>query len=134
MKILDQIFDKTLIGVEKAMDLQLRRHEALSANIANVDTPQYRAVDLTFAGELKRAFSEEKQDLLRTNSKHLDLVSESGSHLIQDLSGATKADGNNVDLDIQMAKMNANMSKYTGAAQLLQARYRNVRMLLREVM
>jgi flagellar basal-body rod protein FlgB len=134
VKILDQIFDRTLSGVEKALDLRMRRHQALSANVANVDTPQYRAVELSFAGELKRAFSEPSEELLRTNSKHLDLVEDSGAHLVSDFSGATKADGNNVDLDLQLAKMNANMSKYTGAAQILQARYRNVRMLLREVM
>jgi len=133
MKLVNSLYESTFRGLEKAMELQLRRHEALTSNISNAETPQYRATDLTFAGELNRAFSGESEELRTTNSRHLDLVSESGSHLVADLSGATKGDGNNVDMDMQLAKMNANLGKYMGAAQLIQTKFRNIKSFLREV-
>jgi flagellar basal-body rod protein FlgB len=133
MSLVSSLYERTFEGLEKAMHLQLRRHEALSANVANAETPQYRAVELTFGGELKRAFHKEPSSLIKTDKKHLDLVADSSAHLIQDLSGATKGDGNNVDIDLQMAKLNSNLSKYLGAAQLIQAKFRGIKNLLREV-
>jgi flagellar basal-body rod protein FlgB len=133
MKLVNSLYEPTFQGLEKAMELQLRRHEALTSNISNAETPQYRATDLTFAGELNRAFSEGSEEMQKTNSRHLDLISETGSHLVPDLSGATKGDGNNVDVDMQLAKMNSNLGKYMGAAQLIQTKFRNIKNFLREV-
>jgi flagellar basal-body rod protein FlgB len=133
MKLITSLYEPTFAGLEKAMELQFRRHEALTSNITNAETPGYRAADLTFAGELNRAFEGEQDGLLKTNAKHIDLVSESGAHLVPDLSGATKGDGNNVDVDLQMAKMSSNMGKYVGAAQLIQTKFRNIKNFLREI-
>jgi len=133
MKLISSLYEPTFGGLEKAMELQLRRHEALTSNVANAETPGYRATDLTFAGELNRAFDGEQEELLKTNSKHIDIVSESGAHLVADLTGATKGDGNNVDIDLQMSKMSSNMGKYVGAAQLISTKFRNIKNFLREI-
>jgi flagellar basal-body rod protein FlgB len=133
MKIIESLYEPTFAGLEKSMELRFRRHEALTSNVANAETPGYRATELTFAGELNRAFDGAREELLRTNAKHIDLVSESGAHLVPDLTGATKGDGNNVDVDIQMAKLSSNMGRYVGTAQLIQTKFRNIKNLLREI-
>lgn len=118
--LIDRVFDKTFLGLQKTLDLTYKRQEALTANIANAETPAYRARDLNFAGELERAFSSQAGEMKKTNSRHLDVNNEAGvAHLTTDYSGATKADGNNVDIDIQMGKLARNSGRYSLAAELV---------------
>ncbi|MCO6432427.1 MAG: flagellar basal body rod protein FlgB [Deltaproteobacteria bacterium] len=117
---IDNFLDRTLPGLTKMLDLTWRRGEAISSNIANAETPGYRAVDLNFAGELNRAFESKRSALIaRTDSKHLDVTDNGNAHLIADLSGATKPDGNNVDIDIQMGRLTYNSGKYSAAANVI---------------
>jgi flagellar basal-body rod protein FlgB len=133
MRMLDSIFDRTVSGLTKAMDLAWKRNEAIAANIANAETPQYRAVDLNFGSELERAFnSTEPQDLLRTDSKHLDITNKSEAKLVADYSGTTKADGNNVDIDMQMVSLADNSGDFAKAAQLIRRQIGLVRTAIRE--
>ncbi|MCB9030576.1 MAG: flagellar basal body rod protein FlgB [Deltaproteobacteria bacterium] len=130
--MLDKIFDKTVPGLHKAMDLAWKRNNAIASNIANAETPQYRAMDLNFAGELEKAFSgDSSNNLMMTNSKHMELKSEGKSFLEEDLSGATKPDGNNVDLDIQMGKLMKNSGEFNTAASILRKKLRMTRMAIR---
>lgn len=117
--LFDKLFGSSINGVAKAMDLSWRRNQALSSNIANAETPQYRAVDLDFAGELEQAFGSTESTLRVTNPKHMDLGGGMHAHLIKDFSGMTKQDGNNVDLDIQMGKLAHNVGRYSSAATIL---------------
>ena len=132
--LINRLFDQTLPGLEKTLDLRWRRNQALTSNIANAETPQYRAVDLNFAGELDKAFHAGDSSLKRTNEKHLDLASNSQSHLVGDYSGATKADGNNVDLDIQMGKLSLNAGKYSIATSLVRKKLQMMRQAIRFAM
>lgn len=118
---IDRFLDKTFPGVAKAMDLTWRRNEAITSNVANAETPGYRAVDLNFTSELKKAFEEnpDTDGLKLTDSKHMDVASSSGAHLMQDFSGVTKADGNNVDIDIQMGRLAYNSGKYSTASSII---------------
>ncbi len=120
MKIFtDMLFDRTTKGLQKSMDLAWKRHEAITSNIANAETPGYRAVDVDFAGELDKAFEKDSSPMLKTNARHLDTGEAGNSHLVADLSGATKADGNNVDIDIQMGQLDFNRSAYIRGGDLL---------------
>jgi flagellar basal-body rod protein FlgB len=133
--MLSKIFDKTYPGLEKALDLHWKRNEAISSNIANAETPMYRAVDVDFAKELERAFGDKSSsNLMKTSSRHMELSSNSGSRFVPDLSGQTKADGNNVDLDIQMGKLAYNSGKYSIAANLVRKKLQILRDTIREAM
>jgi len=123
----DRLLGKSVTGLTKVLDLQLKRHEAIVSNIANAETPQYRAVEVSFAGELERAYGKSSSPVKKTNPKHMDLAENDGSHLVPDLSGATRADGNNVDIDIQMAKLADTNVKYTIAANLIRRKMQSIR-------
>lgn len=131
---IDGFFDRTFGGITKALDLTWRRNEAIVSNIANAETPQYRAVDLNFSSELERAFetSSESVPLSVTRPGHMDLSSSSGAHLMSDLSGATRADGNNVDIDIQMGRMAYNSGKYSTASNALRKQLSLLKNALRD--
>ena len=114
------------------MDLSLRRNETLTSNIANADTPQYRAVDLNFASELNRAFKQSGSDLVMTNPKHMDISRNAEAHLIADHSGITKSDGNNVDLDLQMGRLAYNSGRFSVAASLFRKQLTQIKNAIRE--
>ncbi len=125
MSLIDKLFDKTETGLEKALDLAHQRSQALISNISNAETPGYRAVDLDFKAELARAFNGQSgQELKKTDPRHMDVSSQSGARLVADNAGATKADGNNVDIDIMMTRMQQNQGRYTDAASILRKKLR----------
>lgn len=133
MTLIDKLLDKTMPGLEKAMDLTWKRNQAITANIANAETPMYRAVELNFSNELEKAFGSANSVTLKTDPRHMDLSSDSGAHFIPDLSGATKADGNNVDIDLQMGRLAQNSSKYTQAASIMRKQLQQISSAIRQV-
>ena len=130
--ILNSVMDKTIPALEKAMDLTWRRNEVISSNVANAETPQYRAIDLNFAGELEKAFQNNSGPITKTDPKHMDLEQDDMAHITPDLSGVTKPDGNNVDIDIQMGQLSYNSGKYSSAARLLRKKLGMLRFAIRE--
>jgi flagellar basal-body rod protein FlgB len=117
---IDKLLGPTIQGLERLLDLSWRRGQAINANIANAETPQYRAVDLDFGRELDEVFGTKSSSLEQTSSLHQDIGGSSNAKLVSDLSGATKMDGNNVDLDLQMGRLAYNTLTYTRAAALTQ--------------
>jgi flagellar basal-body rod protein FlgB len=121
-KPIESLFDRTLNGLHKQLDLSWRRNQAITSNIANAETPGYRAVDINFSTELDRAFEPEGRQVgpvAKTDNRHVDTIAQSGAHIIPDRSGATRSDGNNVDLDVQMGKMAMNASRYSMTSTLV---------------
>lgn len=101
-------------GSIPALELMIRfssvRHRVIAANLANASTPGYRAQDLSESGfreALRRALGggEAGADLFRT--------------LAAPDAGALKADGNNVDLEIETARMVRNQGLHAFATALL---------------
>lgn len=134
MRLLDTLFDRSVTGLSRTMDLTWKRNQALSANIANAETPQYRAIDVSFGNELEKAFEAQNGSLEQTNAAHINTHSMQGdtSKLVPDLSGATKPDGNNVDLDLQMGRLAQNSGDYANAARLIRRQIGLLRTAIRE--
>lgn len=123
-----KIFDRTVGVLQKSMDLHYRRHAVLSSNIANSETPNFRAREVDFAGELAKAVDGQSAGALKvTNSRHLDITGSSRSAVILDHSQPMKADGNNVDLDLSLGKISENARAYNGAANYLTMKFRVLR-------
>ncbi len=94
--------------ISKTLDATALRHKVISQNIANVNTPGYRAREVSFEGMLKRS--------LQNNAGNLD----DADPLLQDTAGLeSRIDGNNVDLDREIAELNKNSIMYETYTQLL---------------
>ncbi len=131
MSFVDRIFDRTTPALEKALDMAWQRGQAIASNVANAETPRYRAVDLDFKAELARAFNAKPNELKTTNPLHMDTVANSGARLVPDLSGPTKADGNNVDIDTEMIRLQKNQGDFTEAATILRKQLRVISQAIR---
>ena len=126
-----KLWDVNFQGIEKSLELNFKRHALLTSNVANSETPGYKARELDFAGTLERAFGETNTELKKTDAKHMDLTLMEGEHITMDRSGALGADGNNVDLDITMGKISANGRAYENAANMLSQKFRMMRIFTR---
>ncbi len=88
--------------LENLLTWTAKRQQAIGANLANLDTPGYRAKDYSFDSELQEA---RKYDVNTT----------------------VKADGNNVDLEREMTEMNKNGVQYLTVVQFLNQKLRMLR-------
>lgn len=103
------LFDPTIKGLAEVLTLREKHHAVLASNVANVETPGYRARDLDFEEALEAAFA---------GWEHADRQGPTPA-VVEDRSVPPRADGNSVDLDIQMAKLSFNASRFTTVTRLL---------------
>ncbi|MDR2554967.1 MAG: flagellar basal body rod protein FlgB [Fibromonadaceae bacterium] len=108
------ILDKTSIPVaSKGLDAYTHRGRAIANNIANVSTPGYRRIEVSFEDQLRRALDKELNlPGKRTDNNHfflgrkeLDHVKSEG-YRVEDQTNPGEI--NNVDIDIEMAKLAEN--------------------------
>jgi flagellar basal-body rod protein FlgB len=109
--------DNDLAFVQSALNLRARRQEVLSSNIANSDTPNYKARDLDFAGALKNAMgaSGGPLTLARTSGRHIEASGVGGmaAGLLKYRSSVQPSlDGNTVDMDVERAHFTENALHY----------------------
>jgi flagellar basal-body rod protein FlgB len=100
----------------EALSFRNLKQKFIAGNIANVDTPFYKAKDIEFESTLASSISklntiDKKLDLAQTNSKHLipkeDQLKTRGTIYLRP-NHASRNDGNSVDLDIETTQMNKN--------------------------
>jgi flagellar basal-body rod protein FlgB len=109
--------DKELAFVQSALNLRARRQEVLAANIANSDTPNFKARDLDFSNALKNAMGAAggALKLTRTEARHIEASGAAGmadGHLKYRSSVQPSLDGNTVDMDVERAHFTENSLHY----------------------
>ncbi len=103
-----QIFGTVIQGLGAALDMFQARHNVLAENVANAETPGYRARDIDFGNVLAAAF-----DPTSTETAAPDVQPS------VDRDATIKLDGNSVDLDMQMGELSENAFKIVALSQLL---------------
>jgi flagellar basal-body rod protein FlgB len=100
------------LAAKKVLDASVLRHEAIASNLANLETPNYKRLDVapTFQGELQRALV--AQDPSRINGLHPELQSDPNAV-------ANTRDGNTVQLESELAELNKNFLEHALSTQLI---------------
>jgi len=107
----------TIDTLEHALTFHRERHTVLAGNIANLDTPGYRAVDL------ERRPAGAPGALATTNSAHIPTAPTADFVTSFDDGGALQSfDGNAVSLEREMSKIDANRARYATSAELVSRR------------
>ena len=106
-------------GLERALDLAAMRHQVLTTNLANVDTPGYRTRDVpTFTGEIDRAMAGSPED-----SPELQTVSML-SPVAREVRGLTeRPDGNNVSVERESMLLAENQLRFQVAVAFLKTEF-----------
>lgn len=117
---MSQVFDKTLRALSTSARMRELKQGVISANVANVETPGYKAKKLDFEEALKSALSRES-----TSAQGTHMFDDNGS--ISDVKAdiydnpdiEMSNDGNTVDMEKEMAAMVENNLMYRAATQLI---------------
>lgn len=92
-----KVFDSTLSTLERALDGRLKRQNVLSNNLANVDTPQFKPMDVDVTKIVEGQASED------------EAMMPAGT-------GTSQLDGNTVDVDKTLVSLAENALQYGAAA------------------
>ena len=120
--MIDALFSNSnYVAEKKLLDATALRHEALASNIANVETPGYKRVDLPknfgddFAAHLRAGESE---------SIATPAITEDTEAVSQ------RADGNNVELDKELLSMSGNSMQFETLGEFVSASLRQLRLAI----
>lgn len=109
---------------ENALNLRVQRQQIIASNIANADTPHYKARDFDFNAALADAMSGRQSggsiSLSKTSARHIDGESSVGNAALKFRTERQSAvDGNTVDMDIERAALAENSVQYEVLTKLI---------------
>ncbi len=109
---------------QTALNLRAARQELIASNIANADTPNYKARDIDFASALQGALggSGDKLSVATTSSRHLSGAagdSVLGAPVMYRTPLQPSADGNTVDMDVERAQFADNALRYEASVRFV---------------
>ncbi|OHC85988.1 MAG: flagellar basal-body rod protein FlgB [Sideroxydans sp. RIFOXYD2_FULL_59_7] len=116
---------------QAALNLRAARQELIASNIANADTPNYKAKDIDFASALQGAISGGGAKLQMAASAGTNLNGPSGDTVM----GAPvlyrnvlqpSADGNTVDMDVERAQFADNALRYEASVRFVSDKAKDV--------
>jgi flagellar basal-body rod protein FlgB len=121
------------LGVhQKALQVYGQRSSVLANNIANADTPNFKAQDVDFRsvlGATGTATTQQSLSLAGTNSAHLKTAataSDSGANLKYRIPLAPSLDGNTVDVQQEQAAFADNTVRYQAALTFLSDKFKSL--------
>lgn len=128
-------FDKALGIHEQAVMLRAKRNEVLATNIANVDTPNFKARDLDFKAAMAAAQASGNagaMTLETTRKGHMTVsnateLSPLGAQLQYRTPHQPRLDGNTVEMHIEQAAFADNALRYQASLQFLGSKFASLK-------
>ncbi len=115
---------------EAALSIRGQRQQMLASNIANADTPNYKARDIDFSAAMTHALNRSAgvaTELTKTDGLHLNMQgSIEGSSPMYRSSIQGSVDGNTVDMDVERNQFADNAIRYEASLTILNMQIRNI--------
>ncbi|WP_114325263.1 flagellar basal body rod protein FlgB [Candidatus Colwellia aromaticivorans] len=113
-------FDKGFELHAQGMQLRSQRAEVIAGNIANADTPNYKAKGMDFNKAMQQANLQQQMGMSRTNSKHFDVRTELNNNVdFRVPDQPDTGDGNTVDVQVERNLYLENSLEYQAGLQFL---------------
>lgn len=122
----NKIFGGTIALTAKALDLLSTRQGVIQSNIANMETPGYKAKDINFGDVMKKVVTQQGE-LAQTNNKHIP-ASTSGSGK----AGKIVQGNNPVGIDEEMLKLSENQLLYQVTTRIISKKFEGLRYIIDE--
>ncbi len=125
---------------QQALELRQRRQEVLAANIANADTPNYKARDFDFTSALREAMGGggslhlPDTQLALTSARHIPAkaFTPDPAPLLYRQPLQPSMDGNTVDMDVERVQFADNTTRYQSDLTLISARIKTMMAALQQ--
>ncbi len=131
-------FDSALGVHQQALLVRTARAEILAANIANVDTPGYKAIDIDYKAILQASMDNRRATqnagvLTTTNDRHIQLNSNAvNAEILFRVPNQSSLDGNTVDGQVEKAAFAENAIRHQASLEFLSAKFRGMLNALRQ--
>jgi len=113
-------FEKAFGLRPQVLDLRTKQAEVIAGNIANADTPGYKAKGMDFEKMLAQASNKQQSGMSRTNDKHFDMRMQINNGTeFRIPNQADTGDGNTVDVQVERNLYLENSMKYQASLQFL---------------
>ena len=112
--------DKSATLLEKMLDVSSVKHKVIANNIANVNTPGYKKMDVSFADQLEKALNESSVNKFDALQPKIVISKE-------DTGETVRNDGNNVDMDKEVSSLVKNTLSYNIYTQLLSKKFEGIK-------
>jgi len=113
-------------AMEDRMDWNARRHQSLSNNIANIDTPGFHSKDVSFSEQLQLL------QIQTTNPKHIAPIGMDSRMQQYEVDGNADLKNNSVDLDREMSEITKNGLQYVAMLQFVSQKLKTLRSAINE--
>jgi flagellar basal-body rod protein FlgB len=119
-----QVGDKTLNALAAAVKFREMRQELISSNLANAETPDYKAKVIDFEDALAQAVDlDGHYGMSASDPEHYKVarggIEQLSPEIYEDPNGEVTPDGNTVDPEKEIVRMNENKIMYDAAVTLL---------------
>lgn len=117
-----EIFDKTMVLLQKVMDLRQENQQVFASNIANAYTPGYSPAHLEFEDKLRQALANSAMKPAATHPDHFPIGASTLENVQADVIRSRNTerigDGNGVSVDQEMVLLSENQILYEAAVQM----------------
>jgi flagellar basal-body rod protein FlgB len=121
------LIDRAFSIHDDALMLRSRRSSILAANIANADTPHYKARDLDFSQLLASAGQKQNLRLDRTHQRHLPTAQQIQQAEVRYRNPLQPSlDGNTVDMHVEQARFAQNALEYQTSLTMINSKVRGL--------
>lgn len=104
--------DKGINLLEKMLDVSAIKHKVIANNIANINTPGYKKMEISFSDQLEKVIKD-------TSNNKFDTIQPKIVIAENDNNDTVRNDGNNVDMDKEISALMKNTLSYNIYSQLL---------------
>ena len=116
------LLDPVTASIEKALDLRTRQQAMIAANLANSDTPGYRARHIDFGRSLARLLRQQATAPMQTHAAHQGAEVSRAVVVEMQEPQPWAADGNSVDPQREMAVLTENQLLYNASIEIFNRR------------
>lgn len=128
------IFDKNMTALERSLNYRSMNQKLIVSNIANMDTPNFKAFKMMVDEKMQSASKDNSQlSMTRTQISHMDITGNATDlgnvERVESNPLSLRGDGNTVELDTEMTNLAENTLMYNTATRIISNKFK----LLRDV-
>lgn len=119
--------------LNRALNYSAQKQKVISQNIANVDTPNYKAKDVSFQAYFQDALGQSIQ-AYRTDPRHLDFSgngSDNSQAIVNRPNVQYNSNGNSVDMDQEMSDLATNQIYYDALVEQVNSKFATLQNVIR---
>ena len=121
-------FDKAFGIHPDSIKLRAKNAEVIASNIANADTPGYKAKGMDFKAALAQAASKQQSGMAKTHEKHFDIRTSTSNGLnYRTPNQADTGDGNTVDVQVERNLYLENSMYYQASLQFMNGKIQGMK-------